>query len=437
MELKFANKTLLVLGSNVMATEIVEYARHNGAYVIVADYYPVEKSAAKRVADEAINISTLDIDALYEFCKTRKIDGIFSGVSENNLLSAMTLSQRLGLRFYCTREQWDRIERKDLFRELCHQYCVPCPSEYYTGSAADMPTSMLDEVRYPLVVKPVDCASSLGVAICNNRMEVEAAIEYADKVSESGSVILEEFVSGDEFTAHYTICDGKAAFSFIDNRYPVAVNCGQVTTIPAARIYPSTFIDEYLKKVNQPMLALCEGMGLKDAIIFIQGMYNMKNGQFSVFEAGLRSAAECPCRLSEKLTGQNHVLMLVDAILLGESNYDLKSEDPRFGGKVTGIISYVAKGGVVGTIDGLEEAVKHTPSVRFYESRYPVGSETPNGNTLRQLMIRFGMICDNRSQMAEDVRYLNDHITVLDDAGQDMVIKMDPERITSDFFIQA
>ena len=114
-------------------------------------------------------------------------------------------------------------------------------------------------------------------------MEVEAAIEYADKVSESGSVILEEFVSGDEFTAHYTICDGKAAFSFIDNRYPVAVNCGQVTTIPAARIYPSTFIDEYLKKVNQPMLALCEGMGLKDAIIFIQGMYNMKNGQFSVF----------------------------------------------------------------------------------------------------------------------------------------------------------
>ena len=59
MELKFANKTLLVLGSNVMATEIVEYARHNGAYVIVADYYPVEKSAAKRVADEAINISTL------------------------------------------------------------------------------------------------------------------------------------------------------------------------------------------------------------------------------------------------------------------------------------------------------------------------------------------------------------------------------------------
>lgn len=37
---KFAGKTLLVLGTNNGATDIVEYAKENGAFTIVANYYP-------------------------------------------------------------------------------------------------------------------------------------------------------------------------------------------------------------------------------------------------------------------------------------------------------------------------------------------------------------------------------------------------------------
>ena len=79
---KFAEKKLLVLGSNTYAPEIVDYARENGAYVFVADYYPMEKSAAKKHADEAVDISTADIQDLKSFCITHNIDGVFSGISE-------------------------------------------------------------------------------------------------------------------------------------------------------------------------------------------------------------------------------------------------------------------------------------------------------------------------------------------------------------------
>ena len=57
---KFSGKRLLVLGSNVGATDIVEYARSHGAITMVADYLPPEKSAAKQVADEHFLISTLE-----------------------------------------------------------------------------------------------------------------------------------------------------------------------------------------------------------------------------------------------------------------------------------------------------------------------------------------------------------------------------------------
>lgn len=430
---KFNGKTFLVLGSNTMATDIVKYARENGAYVIVADYYPKEKSPAKCIANEAVDISTLDVPALIDFGEKRHIDGVFAGISEKNLLSAMRVSEKLGLRFYFNQDQWDRVNKKDEFRKLCIGHGVPCPETYFIGQKKDISDAFVSHLPYPVIVKPVDCAASLGVSICTNTQDCKAAIELASSVSESGRIIIEEMVQGNEFTAHYTICNGKTALTCMDNRYPVSVNSGNVTTIPVARIYPSTYLDEYMELVNQPMLSLCESLGLNNAVVFIQGLYDEKQNKFHIFEAGLRSAAELPCRFLEKITGQNYIYMLVDYILTGETDYDLAKESPDLNGKCAGIISFVTKGGVVGLIEGLVEAVNNTPSVLFYESRYPVGTETPGGNTLRQLMIRFGMICSNRSEMAKDVQYLNDHITVLDDKGSDMVIKMNPERITKEF----
>ena len=50
---KFKGKKLLVLGSNVGSVDIVKYARKNGAFVYVADYFPKKKSLAKLFADNA------------------------------------------------------------------------------------------------------------------------------------------------------------------------------------------------------------------------------------------------------------------------------------------------------------------------------------------------------------------------------------------------
>lgn len=177
------------------------------------------------------------------------------------------------------------------------------------------------------------------------------------------------------------------------------------------------------------MLRLCDDIGVSDAILFIQGMYDRVENRFYIFEAGLRCAGEAPYRFLEKVNGVNAMQVLVDHTLGAEPNFQSELEDPSLKGKCCGIVSFVTKGGRVGAILGLEEAVAATPSVIEYESRYPVGSETPNGDTLRQLMIRFVMICDNREKMAHDIAYLNENITVLNTQGENMVIKMEPERL--------
>ena len=121
--------------------------------------------------------------------------------------------------------------------------------------------------------------------------------------------------------------------------------------------------------------------------------------------------------------------MFVDVALGVEPQYDQSMEDPYFSGKCCGVVSFVGRGGTVGSIEGLAEAVAATSSVIDYEIRYPVGSVVPDGDTLRQLLIRFVMVCEDRAQMAKDIEFLNSSVRVVDVEGKNMAIKMDPERI--------
>lgn len=427
-DMKFQGKTILVLGSNVSSDDIVYYAKKNGAHTIVADYYPSEKSKAKQIADEAVCISTADIDSLQQLAIERNVDAVFSGISEFNILKAMDLSERLGLPFYCSKAQWDSIESKESFRRLCIAHSVPCPLEYYHGSSVDECVESVNE--WPVVVKPVDASASEGVSFCNDEQELRDAFSNALLASQKSVVIVEEYVQGSEFTAHYTLHNGKATLSCIDNRYPVAVHKGAVTTVPVARIYPNLHLGAYVKQVNPHMVRLVESIGVKEGVLFVQGIYNEQNNSFAVFEAGLRSAGEAPYRFLKDINEVNYLSNMIDGVLLGRTDFDVSKEDPYLQGKCAGIISFVAYGGhQVGAIFGLEEAVAKTTSVIAYENRYPVGSITPDTDTLRQLMIRFVMESDSRESMARDIAFLNEHIDVRDVNGNDMVIKMDPERL--------
>ena len=103
MTMKFDGKRLLMLGSNAGSLNIIRYAKLQGCYTIVADNLPEEKSIAKAEADECFLISTDDVERLVELVKEKKIDAVMSGISEFNILKAMEVSEKSGLRYYCNR----------------------------------------------------------------------------------------------------------------------------------------------------------------------------------------------------------------------------------------------------------------------------------------------------------------------------------------------
>ena len=416
-----ANK-LLLLGSNVGTLDMISYAKSIGTYTIVADNLPIERSIGKQYSDSNVLISTGDVEHLKQYIVNEGVKGVFAGVSEFNLLKAMQICNDLHLPFYCTVEQWNRIEDKEQFRNFCNFFDVPTPWTFFSG--ADMSEKEMRQISYPVVVKPVDSSSSKGVSICRNEKRLIDAIELAKKCSDKGNFIIEEFFEGEEFTAHYTIVNGRASLSCMDNRVPVAVHKGDVTTIPIARIYPSIYIDEYISQVNDKMICLCESLGMQCGVLFVQGLYNKINNKFAIFEAGLRCAGEAPYRFLAKTNGINFMNNFVDYALHGEvSSYDSNKEDPYLKGKHACVLSFVSKGGEVGDIINYDIVEKEVKTIIDKECRYQIGDLTPSGDTLRQIMLRFVLVCDSKEQMVADIEKINDLVQVYDKEGNNLCYK--------------
>ncbi len=56
----------------------------------------------------------------------------------------------------------------------------------------------ISNLKFPVVVKPNSCGSSIGVSIANNSLELKDAIHQAEKLE--SSILIEEYIKGREFS---------------------------------------------------------------------------------------------------------------------------------------------------------------------------------------------------------------------------------------------
>lgn len=171
------------------------YERHKSIYTIVADYYPVEKSPAKRIADKAIEVSVTDVDAVVSVIKEDSVDGVIVGFSDMLLPYYAEICEKAGLPCYGTKEQFEILIAKDKYKALCRQFGVPTIPEYNIND---------ENIKYPVLVKPVDSSGSRGITICHNRQELEEAVEKGKQASKTGKVLIERYMDGREVTVFWT-----------------------------------------------------------------------------------------------------------------------------------------------------------------------------------------------------------------------------------------
>lgn len=425
-------KKLLILGATPDECQIVDTAKSLGVYTITTDNHENwDDAPAKKMSDEAWNISWSDINTLKAQALDYGVDGVIAGYSEFRTNCAIKLSRELGTSFYIENENQLKITRdKLLFKSECRKYDVPVAKDYCISS--DMCSEELDKIEYPVIVKPADNAGSRGITFCANNEGIVESIKYALSYSESKRVVVEELLSGHEVVAYYTIANGKAAFSSIFDKYARIQREG-FNALMDAYLYPSNCLEEYIKNYDTNVRNLLEKIGLRNGVISLQGFYQ-PDGSIVFFELGFRLGGTSAFHYTEYFNNVSHMKMLISHSLTGNMHpEELIKEDPTFKGMFGCTFTLLSKPGIIGYQSGKEEVDK-LPEVIHSCFYHKIGTEIKDDGSQFAKTFRAYIVGESLDVIRKSIRKIQNLIVVKNADGKDMLFdSFNPEIISEEY----
>ena len=211
-------KKLLLLGGSRYLRPVLREAKALGCYTITCDYLP--DNYAHRYSDEYHNVSITDLEATLNLARELKVDGVMSFACDPGVVTAAYVAEQLGLPNVGPYESVAILQDKGRFRTFLKEHGFNVP-EARTFDNPQEALGMAEELRYPLIVKPVDCAGSKGVSRVNTPAELDHAIRTALQYTRCGRFILEDFIQQKGFSSD-TDCfsvNGELKFVSFNNQY--------------------------------------------------------------------------------------------------------------------------------------------------------------------------------------------------------------------------
>lgn len=345
-------KRLLILGGMRFSCEIVRKAKAMGIYTIVADYNKIEDSPGKQIADETADLSVTDVEAVVSYIKDHDIEGVFVGFNDMLLPFYAEICQKAGLPCYGTKEQFETLIAKDQYKVLCRQFGVPTIPEYDINDT---------DIKYPVLVKPVDSSGSRGITICHNREELKIAVETGRKASKTGKVLIERYMDGREVTVFWTFQDGNYYLSGLANRHVKHNQGDDVIPLPVGYTFPSVYLPKYRKEVEDNCKRMFQHLGIKDGMMFMQ--CKVEGGTCYVYDLGFRLTGSLEYKILERVCGYNPLEMMICFALTGKMGEESIAEKaiPEFKTPAFNV-SCLCAPGTIKAISGVNE-VKLMPEV--------------------------------------------------------------------------
>lgn len=406
-------KRLLILGGMRFSCEIVKTARALGIYTLVADYNKIEDSPAKQIADEAVDISVIDVEAVVSYVKNHNIDGVFVGFNDMLLPYYAEICKKAGLPCYGTKEQFETLIAKDQYKALCRQFGVPTISEYEIND---------DNIQYPVLVKPVDSSGSRGITICHNRQELGEAVETGKKASKTGKVLIESYMDGREVTVFWTFQDGNYYLSALGNRH-VKHNQGMdVIPLPVGYTFPSVFLPKYRAEVEDNCKRMFRHLGIKNGMMFMQ--CKVEDGTCYVYDLGFRLTGSLEYKILERVCGYNPLEMMICFALTGKMGEESITEKsiPEFNTPAFNV-SCLCAPGTIKEITGVEE-VKQMAEVEDAVLNHVSGetiTEQMRG-LLAQITVRILGSVKNKEDLLPIMRKINNTIHIIGTQGEELLL---------------
>ncbi len=250
-------RNVIIIGGGFLQVPLIQTARDMGLAPVVFDMSADAPGMA--LAERQVLMSTRDIDGcVREARKLRELipihGALTAGTDASRAVAAIAGALELpGIRY----ADAEAASNKVLMRKRLRQHGVPVPGFFSVWSLKEAREAM-DELQFPLVLKPADNMGARGVIKVENREAIYAAFRHAKKHSPTGEMILEEYMAGPELSVDALAWNGGESFRLtgiadrIIDREPYFVELGH--NMPSA--LPREIQAEAAEVMRAAMLAL-------------------------------------------------------------------------------------------------------------------------------------------------------------------------------------
>lgn len=407
-------KKLLIVSSDGSDRALLKAGRELGLYIICCDRYTdYTISPTKAMADEAWDIDYSNTELVAEKCREAGVEGVIAAYAENRVTAACRISKAIGRPFYATEEQIDLTRNKILFKNMCEKYGIPTPHRFKLS--IPLVEEEIDAVRFPVIVKPSDSGGRKGISVCQDREQLKEAVDEALAESIYQDVVIEEFLTGTELSAIYTIADGKISLSCLNDKY-ISEDEDSKGFLCHFVITPSKYLNQYCAEVDSRIKELLKGIGAQNGVATFQML--AAGGRIYVFEMGYRINGNNDFTIIEKENGLNHLHMLMHYSLTGSMGDDLEKDNPFFS-KYHCTFVVLLHAGKIAKLDYEElKGVKGIEDIYFTKQAGDVVSSRAT-NVHKSGMIKFS--AESMDEVRRLVHFVQTHLHIEDENGNSLL----------------
>ncbi len=195
-------KSILIFGVGELQRSIIRRAKLMGLYTIGID--PCADAVCKDEVDAFEIVAGQDFEGTCAVVEKYGVDAIVTAATDKPLVMMARVAEKYGFPFYSVETaQWstDKYQMKQRFLEGG----VPCARGRLIAKAEEA-----DDLYYPLIVKPRDNSGSRGVKLCRNKEELQEAMQEALQYSHLDTVLVEEYIEGQEYSIEGLHYEGKS-----------------------------------------------------------------------------------------------------------------------------------------------------------------------------------------------------------------------------------
>lgn len=396
----------LVLAGGFPQIALIQELKSRGITVLLADYYA--EPVAKPYADVFYQVSTLDIPAITEVAKKEQVDFLITACTDQALLTVAKVSEDLGLPCYIDYQTALNVTNKAYMKKVFAQNNISTAKHLIM---AQLDPEVAESLRYPAIVKPVDCNSSKGVKKVTNRKELEAAFAEAVRLSRTGTAIVEEFIQGPEITVDVQVEDGVA--HVLSSAYSDKIADEDKFVIFRTR-YPIAETQQVKEQIRQTAQQIADAFGLRNSLMLIQMISNGE--QVFVLEFSARTGGGVKYDLIERVSGFDVISAVVDLTLGELPKVEVRPPVAKY---ICNTFLYCHPG-VFDRLDGFE-ALKQEGLLENYFLFKWQGAEMTGVTNSGDRIAGFTVQADTQEEICHKYDEVISRIRVLDPEGKDIM----------------